>query len=91
MKTLKINNKKENLILTVAGFVVLSLLLMVFRSNVEWIMSQFGYHLSHNTITSIIHYAEGGGGVVGAFAAIAGITLPAWAGAAVAALGAGAA
>ena len=59
--------------------------------NVYWVLNKCGIHLASGTVQDIIDAVAAGTSLSTAFAAIAGITLPAWAVAGAAALGATAA
>ena len=52
---------------------------------------QFGIHLATGTLRKLIDAVGSGSSLAGAYAAIAGITIPAWAAAAIGAMGATAA
>ncbi|WP_129045400.1 class IIc cyclic bacteriocin [Companilactobacillus metriopterae] len=77
----------KKLVYIVLAYVAMFLLMLAFRSNIEWVMNQFGYHFSKGTITKILHYAEGGSGVASAIVAVTGVALPAWAMAVLATMG----
>lgn len=64
---------------------------LVALSNVYWVAAQFGIHLAGPKLQRIIDMVANGSTLGTAFAAIAGVTLPAWALAAAGAMGATAA
>jgi len=80
-------NKFEKLVLTVFAVGV-----MLFATvNIVWLANQFGISIGNSTINKILDAMANGSSLGTAFAAIVGVTLPAWALAAAAALGATAA
>lgn len=84
-------NKFEKTLVSMifAAIAVFSLALM--SLDVTWVLDKFGIEIGTPTMNEIINYVANGGAIVTAFATIAGITLPAWVGPAVAAFGATAA
>ncbi len=82
-----------NLILqsTALLFLILGSCLLYFSVNVYWVADQFGIHLATGTLRKLIDAVGSGSSLAGAYAAIAGITIPAWAAAAIGAMGATAA
>ncbi|WP_251905342.1 class IIc cyclic bacteriocin [Lactobacillus paragasseri] len=72
-------------------FLILGSCLLYFSVNVYWVADQFGIHLATGTLRKLIDAVGSGSSLAGAYAAIAGITIPAWAAAAIGAMGATAA
>lgn len=70
---------------------VLVVALLLATANVYWIADQFGIHLATGTARKLLDAMASGASLGTAFAAILGVTLPAWALAAAGALGATAA
>ncbi|KRK80408.1 class IIc cyclic bacteriocin [Companilactobacillus nodensis] len=80
-------NKYE--IATIVSFVLLGLMLTTVH--VIWIAGLFGIHLDNSLESKLVSGILNGGSAAGVFAAMLGITLPAWAAAAATAMGATAA
>ena len=74
-----------------AIWAVLVVALLLATANVYWIADQFGIHLATGTARKLLDAMASGASLGTAFAAILGVTLPAWALAAAGALGATAA
>lgn len=72
-------------------FLILGSCLLYFSVNVYWVADQFGIHLATGTLRKLIDAVGSGSSLAGAYAAIARITIPAWAAAAIGAMGATAA
>lgn len=68
-------------------FLILGSCLLYFSVNVYWVADQFGIHLATGTLRKLIDAVGSGSSLAGAYAAIAGITIPAWAAAAIGAMG----
>lgn len=81
-------SKLENLTLLSA---ITGITLAFGMCNIYWILNKLGIHLASDTLQNILDSVSAGSSLSTAFAAIAGITLPAWAIAAAGALGATAA
>lgn len=74
-----------------AIWAVLVVALLLATANIYWIADQFGIHLATGTARKLLDAMASGASLGTAFAAILGVTLPAWALAAAGALGATAA
>ncbi|REH94280.1 branched-chain amino acid aminotransferase [Staphylococcus felis] len=84
--TLKLGLNKFEKTLVSMIFATIAVFSVAFMSlDVTWVLDKFGIKIGTPTINEIINYVANGGAIVTAFAVIAGITLPAWVGPAVAA------